>query len=224
MTNRETFFGQHTQTHDVAVSLYSNRSVAQGARWGRRPMVSHGWSRESASRRSLYGQTSMQRPSRVSVDTSAEMYGCLRQTAAGARAWGVWCDASDEGGQPAQPNTLPWSFKAAGGTIELWELATTLWPVGVSMGGEDTGRAVYYRRRMTIRSLSHLADPWDQPQPVRITAEGIAQLQKILKDHFGLDYTPEQAQEAGQAILRVAGLKLLQELERERTQEQERRA
>src|SRR5581483_10856080 len=161
MIDGDICFGQRTQSHDVAVSLYSNRSAAQGASWRGPSGIAPGWSRASASRRPRYRQACVQAPRRATVETSAVTYGCLRQTAEGSSTWGVWCGASGEGGQPEQSNTLPWSLTAVGGTIELWELAAALWPGGVSVGGADPGRAVYFRRRMTIRSLSHLADPWD---------------------------------------------------------------
>ena len=55
---------------------------------------------------------------------------------------------------------------------------------------------------------------------MRISDTRIAELQKILKKHFGLEYDKEQAQRAGRAIMRLAGIKLYQQFTKEYEDEQ----
>lgn len=50
---------------------------------------------------------------------------------------------------------------------------------------------------------------------MRITDDSISKLQAILKKHHNLDYDNEKAQVAGRAILRLVGLKLQQQLNKE---------
>ena len=96
---------------------------------------------------------------------------------------------------------------------ELLELSHTLLPAGITVTS-----VVYYRRRGPVRSLSDL-NAYDPPQTMRFTAEEIAQLQAILKRRFGLDYSVEQAQDAGRAILRFYGYELLRQLQQQRPHE-----
>jgi hypothetical protein len=77
---------------------------------------------------------------------------------------------------------------------------------------------IYFRQRRPVRLLSDL-NAYDPPQAMRFTAEEITQLQAILKRRFGLDYSAEQAQDAGRAILRFYGYKLLRELQQQRPSE-----
>lgn len=44
---------------------------------------------------------------------------------------------------------------------------------------------------------------------MRLSSECIKSLQALLKEEFGFDYTDEQAQEAGMAIMRFAAAKAL---------------
>jgi hypothetical protein len=48
---------------------------------------------------------------------------------------------------------------------------------------------------------------------VRLSPVRIKELQKILKDEYGLEYTDEQAQQAGLAIMRFTLAKKRRELE-----------
>ncbi len=50
---------------------------------------------------------------------------------------------------------------------------------------------------------------------MRISEDSITKLQAILKKHHNLDYDTEKAQVAGRAILRLVGLKLQQQLNKE---------
>ena len=51
----------------------------------------------------------------------------------------------------------------------------------------------------------------------RITEDSISKLQIILREHYDLEYSNEKAQTAGRAILRLVGLKLQQQLNKEYT-------
>jgi hypothetical protein len=68
------------------------------------------------------------------------------------------------------------------------------------------------------RSFISDLNAYDPPRVIRFTNDEIAELQAILKQQFGLDYSTEQAQDAGRAILRFYGYKLLRELQQERLQ------
>jgi hypothetical protein len=48
---------------------------------------------------------------------------------------------------------------------------------------------------------------------LRLSGERITSLQKLLKELYGLDYTAEQAQEAGMAIMRFVAVKTHREQE-----------
>lgn len=50
---------------------------------------------------------------------------------------------------------------------------------------------------------------------MRISDDSISKLQAILKKHHNLDYDTEKAQAVGRAILRLVGLKLQQQLNKE---------
>lgn len=50
---------------------------------------------------------------------------------------------------------------------------------------------------------------------MRISEDSISKLQAILKQHYGLNYDTEKAQEAGRAILRLVGLKLQKQLSKD---------
>ncbi len=50
---------------------------------------------------------------------------------------------------------------------------------------------------------------------MRISEDSISKLQVILKQHHDLDYDNEKAQTVGRAILRLVGLKLQQQLNKE---------
>ncbi len=54
---------------------------------------------------------------------------------------------------------------------------------------------------------------------MRLSQERIKALQKLLKEHFGLDYTDEEAQQAGLAIMRFVVAKEMrsQELQKKST-------
>ena len=54
---------------------------------------------------------------------------------------------------------------------------------------------------------------------MRISEDSITKLQVILKQHFDLDYDNEKAQATGRAILRLVGLKLQQQLTKEKDNE-----
>jgi len=147
--------------------------------------------------------------------------------------WGVWLGVVREGGRGVRARVRHqahrWVVDAAGGNADLLELLEVsaallmgdmsgamrrdVWPGGVVAG--QTGEIHYFRRRGPIRSSGDL-NAWDPPRALRISDEGIAQLQQILKERFGLEYSPEQTQEAGRAILRLFGYKLLRELKKER--------
>ncbi len=48
---------------------------------------------------------------------------------------------------------------------------------------------------------------------MRLSSEQVSSLKVILKEHCGLDYTDEQAQEAGLAIMRFVAVKSRREQE-----------
>jgi hypothetical protein len=50
---------------------------------------------------------------------------------------------------------------------------------------------------------------------MRLSDQRIKELQAILKQHFGLDYDSEQAQQAGLAILKLVAFKLYQQMNKE---------
>lgn len=54
---------------------------------------------------------------------------------------------------------------------------------------------------------------------MRISDDSISKLQLILKKHYKLDYDTEKAQDVGRAVLRLVGLKLQQQLNKERDNE-----
>lgn len=54
---------------------------------------------------------------------------------------------------------------------------------------------------------------------MRISEDSITKLQAILKKHHNLDYDTEKAQDVGRAVLRLVGLKLQQQLNKEHDNE-----
>ena len=54
---------------------------------------------------------------------------------------------------------------------------------------------------------------------MRISEDSIAKLQAILKKHHNLDCDNEKAQDVGRAVLRLVGLKLQQQLNKEHENE-----
>jgi hypothetical protein len=108
-----------------------------------------------------------------------------------------------------------WRRDVASGRPDLLTLAVALWPSDAAVGKLADGAVVYHRQRGPIGSLSDL-NAFDPPQAVRFTDEEIARLQGILRQRFGLEYSAEQAQDAGRAILRFYGYKLLRDLQNDR--------
>jgi hypothetical protein len=129
---------------------------------------------------------------------------CIMGTACGELSAG-----QSEGGERASTLARWWTKDSPASSCAVLDLFTEIL----------TQDATYFRRRTTIRSLSHLSGSLDHQQAMRISDTQIAELQQILKQQFGLDYSAEEAQDAGRAILRFVGLKLYQQLEKDRLQD-----
>lgn len=56
---------------------------------------------------------------------------------------------------------------------------------------------------------------------MRISEQSIQKLQSILKQQTGYDYDAERAQAAGRAILRLVGIKLYKQFEKDHSYETE---
>jgi hypothetical protein len=138
-----------------------------------------------------------------------EMQRCLTHGQEAPPWWGAHGDAVRAGGGQRGRRDV------AGGRPDLVTLAVALWPGDAAVGGLADGAVVYHRRRGPIHSLSDL-NAFDPPRVIRFTDEEIARLQGILRQRFGLEYSAEQAQDAGRAILRFHGYKLLRDLQNER--------
>jgi hypothetical protein len=123
--------------------------------------------------------------------------------------WGELVGDFIEGGAHAWTLEQWWVLKAIAADGELLDLFFDLLRL----------EGAYFRRRTTIRPLSHLSDSSGHLQAIRLSDAQIAKLQQILKQHFGLDYSTEEAQDAGRAILRFVGLKLYQQLEKDRSRD-----
>ena len=54
---------------------------------------------------------------------------------------------------------------------------------------------------------------------MRISEQSIQKLQMILKQHTGSEYDSERAQAAGRAILRLVGIKLYKQFEKDTSNE-----
>jgi len=54
---------------------------------------------------------------------------------------------------------------------------------------------------------------------MRLTQDSITKLQAVMKRHFNLEYDNEKAQVTGRAVLRLVGLKLHQQLNKEHEDE-----
>jgi len=158
----------------------------------------------SPSQRAIVGAVTDGQANSSDADSGISMQTqCLMAT------WGEFSAAPNEGEVRAAP-PANWCFSDA--------LVTSC--VVLALFAEIlTEDVIYFRRRTTIRSLSYLGDVPVHGQAIRISDAQIAKLQQILKQQFGLDYSAEEAQDAGRAILRFVGLKLYQQLEKDRSRD-----
>jgi hypothetical protein len=187
-----------------AVPISSNRSAAQGARGNERPNGNLAWSRLGAP----LDMGEVQLGGHASVVTLPNRHRPTRQQVTervDVLQWGVGDSRSRGRGRLEQAKAPQWMLDIVRGRLDILELATVLCVDSIREG-------VYYRRQ--VHSVSDL-NAYDHPYALRIPDEYIAELQAILKRQFGLDYSVEQAQDAGHTILRFYGYKLLREMQQE---------
>jgi len=211
--------GERLWMRRVAVSSYSKRSVAQCARGRGTPGNAPGSARRGASLYSTARSDRAWKTPRAPADMRLETHCCLTHGQADPPWWGAHGDAVRAGGgRRGRLDAQRWQRDVASGRPDLLTLAVALWPSDAAVVGLADGAVVYHRRRGPVRSLSDL-NAFDPPRAIRFTDDEIARLQGILRQRFGLEYSAEQAQDAGRAILRFYGYKLLRDLQNERVRE-----
>jgi|GEM_PF-3470261 len=211
--------GERLWTRRIAVSSCSKRSVAQCARGRGTPGNAPGSARHGASLYSTARSDRAWKTSRAPGEMRLKTQRCLTHGQEAPLWWGAHGDAVRAGGgQRGRLDAQRWRRDVASGRPNLLTLAVALWLSDDAVGGLADGAVVYHRRRGPVRSLSDL-NAFDPPRAIRFTDEEIARLQGILRQRFGLEYSAEQAQDAGRAILRFHGYKLLRDLQNERVRE-----